>query len=351
MKIAVVGIGVAGAYLMNRLSDAHDNHVVGFERLPETQHDAICAWATCKSVMSGLVKNCGLNFEEYILHSGKHMKVDLGSIGSKNGKDDDNNNIDIRLKGMVSYDKLKLIQDMMKGTKIEFGKIPKKENLESEFDIIIDSTGFHRNYLPKLENDTWIPCIQYKVKYDIGKTPFDDFYLKAFPSMTGYFWYFPLGNGYAHIGAGDFERKKNNKFVDEFLNRHKCQVVKKVGRPVRITPPVNCEPFTDGRKSVGVGESIGTVYSLLGEGIIPATWCAELFIQHLHDIKSYRKAVLKRFKIYKLVFKFIQLKIAGKFNMIRHVYDLLRIYNHMKSEEDRYGMQVKMINMMKVSRI
>lgn len=351
MKIAVVGIGVAGAYLMNRLSDAHDNRVVGFERLPEIQHDAVCAWATCKNVMSGLVKNCGLNFEEYILHSGKHMKVDLGSIGSKNGKDDDNNNIDIRLKGMVSYDKLKLIQDMMKGTKIEFGKIPKKENLESEFDIIIDSTGFHRNYLPKLENDTWIPCIQYKVKYDIGKTPFDDFYLKAFPSMTGYFWYFPLGNGYAHIGAGDFERKKNNKFVDEFLNRHKCQVVKKVGRPVRITPPVNCEPFTDGRKSIGVGESIGTVYSLLGEGIIPATWCAELFIQHLHDIKSYRKAVLKRFKIYKLIFKFIQLKIAGKFNMIRHVYDLLRIYNHMKSEEDRYGMQVKMINMMKVSRI
>jgi flavin-dependent dehydrogenase len=351
MKIAVVGIGVAGAYLMNRLSDSHDNHVVGFERLPETQHDAVCAWATCKNVMSSLVKNCGMNFEEYILHSGKHMKVDLGSIGSKNGKDDDNNNIDIRLKGMVSYDKLKLIRDMMKGTKIEFGKIPKKENLESEFDIIIDSTGFHRNYLPKLENDTWIPCIQYKVKYDIGKTPFDDFYLKAFPSMTGYFWYFPLGNGYAHIGAGDFERKKNNKFVDEFLNRHKCQVVKKVGRPVRITPPVNCEPFTDGRKSIGVGESIGTVYSLLGEGIIPATWCAELFIQHLHDIKSYRKAVLKRFKIYKLVFKFIQLKIAGKFNMIRHVYDLLRIYNHMKNEEDRYGMQVKMINMMKVSRI
>lgn len=351
MKIAVVGIGVAGAYLMNRLSDAHDNHVVGFERLPETQHDAVCAWATCKNVMSGLVKNCGLNFEEYILHSGKHMKIDLGSIGSKNGEDDDNNNIDIRLKGMVSYDKLKLIQDMMKGTKIEFGKIPKKENLESEFDIVIDSTGFHRNYLPKLENDTWIPCIQYKVKYDIGKTPFDDFYLKAFPSMTGYFWYFPLGNGYAHIGAGDFERKKNNKFVDEFLNRHKCQVVKKVGRPVRITPPVNCEPFTDGRKSIGVGESIGTVYSLLGEGIIPATWCAELFIQHLHDIKSYREAVLKRFKIYTLVFKFIQLKIAGKFNMIRHVYDLLRIYNHMKSEEDRYGMQVKMINMMKVSRI
>jgi len=353
MKIAVVGIGVAGAYLMNRLGDHHDNHVVGFERMPETQHDAVCAWATCKNVMSGLSKNCGLNFEEYILHNGKHMKIDLGSITTKKGNTDDNNknNIDICLKGMVSYDKLKLIQDMIRGTKIEFGKVPKKENLESEFDIIIDSTGFHRNYLPKLENEMWIPSIQYKVKYDIDKTPFDDFYLKAFPSMTGYFWYFPLGNGYAHIGAGDFKRKINNKFVDEFLKKYKCEVIKKVGRPVRISPPVNCEPFTDGRKSVGVGESIGTVYSLLGEGIIPATWCAELFIQHLHDIRSYREAVLKRFKIYALVFKFIQLKIAGKFNILMHAYDLLRIYNHMKNEEDRYGMQVKMIDMMRVSKV
>src|SRR6476661_7501611 len=353
MKIAVVGIGVAGAYLMNRLSDAHDISVTGFERMPETDHDAVCAWATCKNVMSGLAKNCGLNFEDYILHSGKHMKVDLRGITTKNqnSKTDDNNNIDIGLKGMVSYDKLKVIQDMIKGTKIEFGKVPKKENLESEFDIIIDSTGFHRNYLPKLENEMWIPSIQYKVKYDIDKTPFDDFYLKAFPSMTGYFWYFPLGNGYAHIGAGDFERKNNNKFVDEFLKKYKCEVIKKVGRPIRISPPVNCEPFTDGRKSVGVGESIGTVYSLLGEGIIPATWCAELFIQHLHDIKSYREAVLKRFKIYALVFRFIQLKIAGKFNVLRHAYDLLRIYNHMKNEEDRYGMQVKMIDMMKVSKV
>ena len=80
MKIAVVGIGVAGAYLMNRLSDDHDNHVVGFERMPETQHDAVCAWATCKNVMSRLAKNCGLNFEDYILHSGKHMKVDLVAL-------------------------------------------------------------------------------------------------------------------------------------------------------------------------------------------------------------------------------------------------------------------------------
>lgn len=340
MKIAVVGIGVAGAYLMNRLNDDHDNHVIGFERMPQHQHDAVCAWATCENVMAGLAKNCGLNFHDYILHDGKHMQVNLGDKGG----------VDIKLKGMVSYDKLQLIQDMIKGTEIKFGRAPRKDELEPDFDMIIDATGFHRNYLPRLPNELWIPCVQYKVRYAAGKEPFDDFYLRSFPSMSGYFWYFPLGNGYAHIGAGDF-MKDHNRSVDEFLNRHKCEVIKKVGRPVRLTPPSNCEPFTDGRKSVGVGESIGTVYPLLGEGIIPSTWCAELFVKNLQDIPAYREAVLKRFKIYSLVFKFIQLKISGKFNLFKHSIDMLKIYGHMKSEEERYGMEVRMSDMLKVSKV
>ena len=343
MKIAVVGIGVAGAYLMNRLSDDHNNHVVGFERTPKDQHDAVCAWATCENVMAGLVKNCGLNFDDYILHDGKHMHVDLEDKGG-------GGHIDIKLKGMVSYDKLRLIQEMITGTEIRFGRAPRKDELESEFDIIIDSTGFHRNYLPRVGNEMWIPCVQYKVRYQPGKEPYDDFYLRAFPSMSGYFWYFPLGNGYAHVGAGDF-LKNHNQFVDEFLNKYDCEVIKKVGRPVRLTPPEDCEPFIDGRKSVGVGESIGTVYPLLGEGIIPSTWCAELLVQNLHDMPAYRQAVLEKFKMYSLVFKFIQLKINGKFNMIKHGMDMLKLYCHMKSEEERYGMKVRMADMLKVSRI
>ena len=338
MKIAVVGIGVAGAYLMNRLSDDHDNRIVGFERMPQNEHDAVCAWATCENVMAGLSKNCGLDFENYILHDGKHMRVDLGAKAG----------VDIRLKGMVSYDKLRLIQDMIRGTEIRFGRAPRKEELEQDFDIIIDATGFHRNYLPRIENEMWIPCVQYKVRYAAGKEPFDDFYLRSFPSMSGYFWYFPLGNGYAHIGAGDF-MKKHNSFVDEFLRSHECEVMKKVGRPVRLTPPASCEPFTDGKKSVGVGESIGTVYPLLGEGIIPSTWCAELFVKNIHDLQAYRRAVLERFRIYSLVFRFIQLKIAGKFSLVKHGMEMLKLYRHMKSEEDRYGMQVRMSDMLKVS--
>ena len=340
MKIAVVGIGVAGAYLMNRLSDDHNNHVVGFERMPKNEHDAVCAWATCQNVMVGLTRKCGLNFDDYVLHNGRHMQVGLEENGS----------IDIQLKGMVSYDKLRLIQDMIRGTEIRFGRAPRKDELESDFDLIIDSTGFHRNYLPRLENETWIPCVQYKVRYPRGNEPFDDFYLQAFPSMTGYFWYFPLGNGQAHIGAGDF-LKDHNPFVKEFLNKYDCEIIKKVGRPVRLTPPENCEPFTDGRKSVGAGESIGTVYPLLGEGIIPSTWCAELLVENLHDMSAYRKAVLEKFEIYSLVFRFIRLKITGKFNMIKHGMDMLKLYRHMKGEEERYGMKIRMSDMLKVSQI
>lgn len=339
MKIAVVGVGVAGAYLMNRLSDMHDVQVTGFERMPEEQHDAVCAWATCENVMSGLAKNCGLHFDDYVMHEGRIMKIDLNS-----------DYVDLKLKGMVSYDKLKLIQDMVKGTDIKFGRAPRKEELEPDYDLIIDATGFHRNFLPRLQKEMWIPCVQYKVKYKPGKEPFDDFYLRAFPSMTGYFWYFPLGNGYAHVGAGDFE-KGHNQFVDDFLKKYECETLKKVGRPVRISPPANCEPFTDGRKTVGVGESIGTVFALLGEGIIPATWCAELFVQNMHDLKAYRNAVLKKFEIYSQVFKFVQLKIQGKFSLVKNAGDMIKIYNHMRSHEDRYGMAVRMADMLKVAKI
>jgi flavin-dependent dehydrogenase len=251
---------------------------------------------------------------------------------------------------MVSYDKLRLIQDMIRSTEIRFGRAPRKDELESDFDIILDSTGFHRNYLPRVRNEMCIPCVQYKVHYQYGKEPYDDFYLRTFPSMSGYFWYFPLGNGYAHIGAGDFI-KNHNRFVNEFLNKYECEVIKKVGRPIRLTPPEKCEPFTDGRKSIGVGESIGTVYPLLGEGIIPSTWCADLLVQNLHNTGAYRKAVLEKFKIYSLVFKFIQLKINGNFSMIKHGMDMLKLYLHMKNEEERYGMKVTMADMLKVSRI
>ena len=47
MKIAVMGMGVAGSYLMARLKDS-EHEVVGYERMIQEKHDSICAWGTIK---------------------------------------------------------------------------------------------------------------------------------------------------------------------------------------------------------------------------------------------------------------------------------------------------------------
>ena len=71
----------------------------------------------------------------------------------------------------------------------------------------------------------------------------------------------------------------------------------------------------------------------------------------MHDLEAYRSAVLKKFEIYSQVFKFVQLKIQGKFNLVKNAGDMIKIYNHMRSQEDRYGMAVRMADMLKVAKI
>ena len=42
------------------------------------------------------------------------------------------------------------------------------------------------------------------------------------------------------------------------------------------------EPFTSGNV-IGVGESIGCVFPMLGEGIIPSLLCCDLFLETLEE--------------------------------------------------------------------
>ena len=55
MKIAVMGMGVAGSYLMARLKDS-EHEVVGFERMIQEKLDSICAWGTIKEELVIFVK-------------------------------------------------------------------------------------------------------------------------------------------------------------------------------------------------------------------------------------------------------------------------------------------------------
>ena len=157
-----MGMGVAGSYLVSRLKNDHE--VVGFDRMEEIKHDSICAWGSIKSTMIDLCKKSDIDFEKYVVHDGKKMHVDMNN----------QERFQIGLHGLCTYEKLSLIKDFIKDSEIHFGVSKKLEDLEAEFDIIVDCTGFHRIYLPKLEKDFYLPTYEYKIEYENG-VPFDDF--------------------------------------------------------------------------------------------------------------------------------------------------------------------------------
>ena len=103
MKIAVMGMGVAGSYLMARLKNS-DHEIVGYERMTEENHDSICAWGTIKGELDNFCKKTGRNFDDFLIHDGKAMHVRM------------NNDVkfDITLKGLCTYNKLGLIKDFIK---------------------------------------------------------------------------------------------------------------------------------------------------------------------------------------------------------------------------------------------
>lgn len=328
-KIAIVGLGVSGSYLLNRLSNEYD--VTGYEQQKDGEFQAVCAWGTSKNELSQIMKPLGIDFEKYILFHGKAMKVDLGDGKSTN----------VPLKGLVTFDKHQLEVDLTKGKKAHYGIKATPSLLKNEgYDMIIDCTSMRRAFLPKIKDDMWIPCIEYKVQYENGSVPFQDFYIKPFNKLSGYFWYFPLEEGAAYVGAGDYFRKQNEHLV-EFHKTNPGNIVEKIGRPIRITPPKYCEPFYFGNV-VGCGESIGTVFPLLGEGIIPSLQCSQLLCENLDDLPAYRKAVLKKFEYFNNVYDIIKLKFAGKFSMVKHLPLMLKTYRAMKKMEDRFGMEVRM---------
>jgi flavin-dependent dehydrogenase len=331
LRIAIVGAGVAGAYLANIIPSEHKVDV--YEMKEKEKWWTVCAWGTCEPYIAELVKKAGFSFQKYVLHRGKKMSVKVG-----------NKEIEIKLIGLVTYDKHELTKDMLEGKNVFWGKkIENKEQLKG-YNMVIDATGFHRTLLPKIKNDIYIPSVEYQVKSE--SLPYDDFVIKPYSGLSGYWWYFPLGDNMAHVGAGDYYGKYRGE-LEEFIKKYRCEVIRKIGRPVRVSPPSECLPFYDD-SVVGVGESIGTVYPLLGEGIIPSMQCAEIFVRNINNMKSYEKEVLRHYEIYTKVYRFIKAKLFRQFNIVKMFPTLLSVFMYMKRNERRYGLEVKLSDFFKI---
>jgi flavin-dependent dehydrogenase len=336
MNFAIAGAGVAGSYLGNMLQK-RGHSVEIFEAAKKEHHWPVCAWGASRHMLERFSNQAGLDFASYIFHVGKKLKIQLP----------ENKGEVLDLKGLVTYNKDGWEADLLKNVKVTYGtKLTRETFAFDKYDYVIDCTGLHRSLLPKSSEDFLIPAYEYLL--DNVKEA-DDFYVIGYKGAKGYFWYFPLDEGRAYMGAGDIEKKYYG--IDAFFKQHpEAKVIKKIGRPIRLSPSKRMQPFFDGNV-IGVGESIGCVFPMLGEGIIPTLICCDVFLDVLDksskkfDFSKYRRKVLNTFAYYDDVYKIVRLKMDGKLRTVRHFNLMISMYRNMKREEKRFGFEISLEKM------
>ncbi|RLG76070.1 MAG: hypothetical protein DRO23_02205 [Thermoprotei archaeon] len=294
-KIAIVGAGSAGAFLASLLTQAGVNVDI-YEK--SRKIGCFCAWGTIESELKNLLKYVGLNFEDYILSKVKRMIVD---------------DIELKVTNLVTFNKPKLIYDLIKGLRVLRTEATKE--IAEKYDLIIDATGYRRSLLPKLKNDLLTPTIEYVIRTkDLNE---NTIYIKF--GKIGYAWIFPMGDGYWHIGAGDIVvnpillvRKIFKKFNIKGKVTCSCESY------IRSKPPAYCKPIVY-RNIVGCGESIGTVFPITGEGIAHSMKCSLILFNHILNgeyLEKYEEAVIKEFKWFNSIFKLTWLLTGPRFKLV-----------------------------------
>jgi flavin-dependent dehydrogenase len=200
----------------------------------------------------------------------------------------------VRIPGdLMTFDKPALIQDLLKGATLR--KDPLKPGA---YDRVIDATGISRSYLPPIKGDVLLPCVQRRIE---TAEPMEN---RIKLGGVGYAWIFPLSRLGYHIGCGSLvgDPKAYLESLGWIENREKVPSKKVLcacsGR-VRLTGPCASQPFVAGDTSQGVwgvGESIGCVAPLAGDGVVPGMKSVQLLLQNWENPEAYTKSILKEFQ-------------------------------------------------------
>ena len=151
MKIAIIGLGVAGSYLLHTLSSEHE--VIGFEMQKEGEFDSVCAWGAAKSEMERICARINIDFNDYVFFNGNNINLELKGKIRK-----------VSCKGLVTYDKHQLELDLTKGLNAKYGeRITPNTFPSDEYDLVIDATSLQRVMLPKIKDQLLVPCVEYMV--------------------------------------------------------------------------------------------------------------------------------------------------------------------------------------------
>ncbi|KAA8923055.1 NAD(P)/FAD-dependent oxidoreductase [Thermoplasma sp.] len=287
MRISIKGLGISGLYLYERLRQGGFN-VSGFD-IKRPDFYIPCAYATNLYLMKPFMSKIGVDFEEYVFHHAESIIL-AGERGMS---------VEFRSAGLVTFDRNRLQMDLM-------GGIAMKNDQDA--DIVVDATGISRYYLGRDPGD----ITYYTKEYLTDRSSHDDFYFLFLERGNGYLWEFPLDKGHFHVGVG-------SRVYDDLHRIDQQERIKITGRKIRMKPL-----FESARRGniVGIGEAVGTVSPLTGEGILPSIESAELLydlISHGSDpdevIRSYTKKLRDRFSSYYQLSEFVERVQAG--NLLR----------------------------------
>jgi hypothetical protein len=105
----------------------------------------------------------------------------------------------------------------------------------------------------------------------------------------------------------------------------------KIGRPIRLSPPSRMRPLYGGN-TIGVGESIGCVFPITGEGIVPSLICCDIFLDVLEmdlnkfDFQQYENRILETFSYYEDAYRIMRLMMNERLDdIIGQIQDLKQL--------------------------
>ncbi|MEJ2720447.1 MAG: hypothetical protein P8181_04820 [bacterium] len=251
MKLAIAGAGLTGAYLYRLLTNRGWKPDLYDIKIDNNCGLRGCAWGTSGDFKT-LLPAAGLNPDDYILNVLDYVYMD-----------------DIRIPAeLMTIDKPSLIRDLLHDAEI------RRSSLErGKYDRIIDATGVARAYLPKIDDDILLPCIQYYIRTQnhLDKSLLSD-PRKLFNRL-----------GWIKYGAGQPDNG---------------EILCGCAGDIRLTAPHYSLPYTTASGTTeiwGTGEAIGCVAPLAGDGIVPGMRSVRLLLEHWDNRRKYTKAILKEF--------------------------------------------------------
>ena len=275
IKLAIAGTGMTGAYLF-RLLKKQDCDAHLYDR--DLEHGCgikPCAWGTSAGFVE-LVEKAGLDAEKYILRHLDYVVID-----------------EVRIKAdLITFDKPRLLKDLLKGAEIRLAPVP-----IHRYDRVIDATGVCRALLPAIKDDIIMECCQYLIE---TKEPLAN---RIRLGGIGYAWCFPLSGSLYHVGCGSLLADPQQilgelGWLENSSAHYEKKILCRCSGKIRLTGPHQSLPFVNGGCSEGVwgiGEAIGCVAPLAGDGIVPGMQSVQLLLESWDDPLKYKEAVLGKF--------------------------------------------------------